>query len=50
MSGTKELTVQQIIKPLVCHNLREFGIIAIEDIQLIEQETAQSVHLVVLYK
>lgn len=36
MAGTAELSVQQMIKPLVSHNLRDFGIIAIEDIQLVE--------------
>jgi hypothetical protein len=50
MAGTRDLTVQQMIKPLVSHNLRQFGIVAIEDIQLVEQETTQSVNLLVLYK
>jgi hypothetical protein len=50
MAGTAELSVQQMIKPLVCHNLRDYGIIAIEDIQLVEQEMTQSVLLIVLYK
>jgi hypothetical protein len=39
MAGTSELTIQQMIKPLVSRNLREYGIVAIEDIQLMEQET-----------
>lgn len=39
-----------MIKPLVSRNLREFGIVAIEDIQLIEQETTQSVNLLVLFR
>jgi hypothetical protein len=32
MAGTTELKVHQMIKPLVFQNLRDYGIIAIEDI------------------
>lgn len=43
-------SVKQVVKPVVSHNLKSFGVGMIDDIQLIEQETTQSVNLVVLYK